>query len=199
MYLVGGFSEGKRILWHAGASGVSIAGVQLSVLGGGREIFVTTSSEEKIEFCTKELGATAGINYKTHDFAQEIERLTNGQGVDIIIDFVGQSHIQKNLDCLSKDGTIVALAAMSGTLVDKLDISAFVRKRVAIKGSSLRSRDEAYQAGLCKVFIKDVLPLLLSKKVKLFIEVSMPWEKIVDAHKMMESNKTKGKIICTIS
>ena len=60
LYLIGGFAPGKSILWHAGASSVSIAGIQLSKADHGSEIFVTAVSDEKIEFCVKELGATAG-------------------------------------------------------------------------------------------------------------------------------------------
>ncbi|KAK5332664.1 hypothetical protein LTR98_011225 [Exophiala xenobiotica] len=198
MYLVGDFSKGKSILWHAGASAVSIAGVQLSVVAGASSVYVTASSQNKLEFCTRTLGATAGIDYTTQDFAQEINRLTENKGVDIIIDFVGQTHLQKNLDCAAKDGTIVALASLSGTAVKDLNISAFVRKRVSIKGSSLRSRDEAYQARLTDLFMKNTLPLIISHKVQLFTQAVFPWEKICDAHKLMESNQTKGKIICTI-
>jgi NADPH:quinone reductase-like Zn-dependent oxidoreductase len=198
MYLVGGFTAGKRIIWHAGASGVSIAGIQLSVAGGAEAVYATASSQEKIEFCTQTLGATAGINYKNEDFAQKTKELTEGYGVDIIVDFVGQSHLQKNLDCLAKDGTIVALASLSGTVVKELDISAFVRKRASIKGSSLRSRDEAYQTRLCETFVRETLPLLESRKLELFIEAVYPWERIIEAHKRMESNESRGKIICTI-
>ena len=198
MYLVGDFNAGKRIMWHAGASGVSIAGIQLSVAGGAEAVYATASSQEKIDFCTQTLGATAGINYKNEDFARKIKELTEGHGVDIIVDFVGQSHLQKNLDCLAKDGTIVALASLSGSVVKELDISAFVRKRASIKGSSLRSRDEAYQVRLCETFVRETLPLLESRKLQLFIEAVYPWERIIEAHKRMESNESRGKIICTI-
>jgi NADPH2:quinone reductase len=198
MYLVGDFAAGKTILWHAGASSISIAGVQLSVARGAKATYITTSSAEKIDFCEKVLGATKGFNYKEEDFSQAILEATGGRGVDIIVDFVGASHFQQNLDALAKDGTVVALAAMSGVTVSNLDISAFVRKRVSVRGSSLRSRDEAYQAELCKLFVKEVLPLIEAGKLKLMIEKIYPWTEIVEAHKLMESNQTKGKIICSI-
>ena len=208
MYLVGGFAPGKTILWHAGASSISIAGVQLSVARGAKATYITTSSAEKISFCENVLGATKGFNYKEEDFSQAILEATGGRGVDIIVDFVGASHFQQNLDALAKDGTVVALAAMSGVTVSNLNISAFVRKRVSVRGSSLRSRDEAYQAKLCEIFVKETFPLIESGKLKLMIEAVYPWTEIVEAvypwteiveaHKLMESNKTKGKIICNI-
>ena len=198
VYLVGGFAAGKTILWHASASSISIAGVQLSVARGAKATYVTTSSAENIDFCETVLGATKGFNYKEEDFSQAILAATDGLGVDIIVDFVGASHFQQNLDSLAKDGTIVALAAMSGVSVSNLDISAFVRKRVSVRGSSLRSRDEAYQEELCNLFVKETLPLIEAGQLKLMIEAIYPWTEIIQAHKLMESNQTKGKIICNI-
>jgi NADPH:quinone reductase-like Zn-dependent oxidoreductase len=161
-------------------------------------VYVTASSQEKLDFCTKSLDATKGFNYKEQDFAQEVGRVTNSKGVDIIIDFVGQTYLQKNLNSAAKDGVIVTLASLSRTKVQDLDISAFMRKRVSLKVSSLRSRDEKYQARLCKIFVSETLPLLQAGKFKLFVEAVFPWEKVADAHRLMESNQTKGKIVCVI-
>jgi NADPH:quinone reductase-like Zn-dependent oxidoreductase len=113
MYLVGEFAPKKTILWHAGASSVSIAGIQLSKVGKAAAIYVTAGSQEKIDFCVKELGATAGFNYKTQDWSKEILKVTNDQGVDIVIDFVGQNYFQGNLDVAARDGHIVNLGAVS--------------------------------------------------------------------------------------
>ncbi|TVY30567.1 Quinone oxidoreductase PIG3 [Lachnellula hyalina] len=198
MYLVGEFTRGKTVLWHAGASSVSIAGIQLSKLGGAAAIYVTASSQEKIDFCVKELGATAGFNYKTQDWSKEVLKATDGKGVDLIIDFVGQSYFQGNLDTAARDGRIVHLGAMSGTkLPAGVDIRAFVMKRVRFEGSSLRSRDPEYQGKL-----RDKLETYLDKfedgTFKIYVEKVLPWENIVEAHQLMEKNSTKGKIICTI-
>ena len=149
MYLVGGFESGKSILWHAGASSVSISGIQLSKAGAASKIFVTAGSQEKIDFCVNELGATKGFNYHTQDWAKEILKETGGKGVDIVVDYIGANYFQGNLDVATRDGRIVHLGAMSGTkLPDGVDIGAFIRKRVRFEGSSLRSRDEGYQGRL---------------------------------------------------
>ena len=199
MYLVGEFEKGKSILWHAGASSVSIAGVQLARIGGASKIYVTAGSQEKIDFCVKELGATAGYNYKTQNWSKEILDATNGEGVDVIIDFVGQNYFQGNLDVAAKDGHVVTLGAMSGTkLPAGVDIGAFVRKRVRYEGTTLRSRDLEYQGRL-----RDKLETYFDKfedgTFKIYVDKALPWEEIVEAHKLMEQNTTKGKIICTIS
>ncbi|KAF2188160.1 NADPH2:quinone reductase [Zopfia rhizophila CBS 207.26] len=195
---IANFCAGKTIMWHAGASSVSIAGIQLSLAGGATAVYATAGSQDKLDFCVKTLGATDAFNYKEKDFSVEIDRLTNGKGVDIIIDFVGQSYLQKNLNRMAKDGSIIALAAMSGSVAKEIDLSAFVRKRVRLQGSTLRSRDERYQERLCDHFVEVALPSLSNGSFKLCIERVFSWEKIVEAHKLMESNQTKGKIICTI-
>ncbi|KAL8710875.1 MAG: hypothetical protein Q9220_004679 [cf. Caloplaca sp. 1 TL-2023] len=199
MYLIGEFTPGKTILWHAGASSVSIAGIQLCKANGASKIFVTAGSQEKIDFCVKDLGATAGFNYHAQDWAKEVLAATDGRGVDIIVDFVGQSYFQGNLDAVAKDGRIVHLGSLSGTkLPAGVDMGAFVRKRLRFEGSSLRSRDEEYQGRLRDMLLEHALPFLRRGEMKVYVEKVFPWEKIVEAHELMESNKTKGKIICTI-
>lgn len=199
MYLVGGFTPGKSILWHAGASSVSIAGIQLSKADKASAIYVTAGSQEKIDFCVKELGATAGFNYHTQDWAKEVLKATDGKGVDIVIDFIGQSYFQGNLDVAARDGHIVNLGAMSGTkLPAGVDIGAFFRKRIRFEGSSLRSRDEEYQGRLRDRLFEHTAPMMKDGSLKVIVETVFPWEDIVKAHQLMETNQTKGKIICRI-
>jgi len=101
MYLIGEFAEGKSILWHAGASAVSIAGQQLSVANGASAVFATARSDHKAEFCVKELGAKAAYNTETTDWAAEVLKATSGKGVDIIVDYIGYAvscHLMAALD-----------------------------------------------------------------------------------------------------
>ncbi|KAI4230952.1 MAG: hypothetical protein LQ352_008421 [Teloschistes flavicans] len=199
LYLIGGFAPGKTVLWHAGASSVSIAGIQLARQDGAGAIYVTASSAEKIDFCVNELGATAGFNYKTQDWSREILKATEGKGVDIIVDFVGATHFQGNLTAAARDGRIVHLGAMGGTkLSEGTDIMPFVAKRLRFEGSSLRSRDEVYQGKLRDTLWEHGVPAIKEGKMKVFVEKVLPWEKVVEAHELMERNVTKGKIICTI-
>lgn len=199
MYLVGEFTKGKSILWHAGASSVSIAGIQLSKIGGASAIYVTAGSDEKIDFCVKELGATAGFNYKTQDWAKEIQKVTEGKGVDVIIDFVGASYFQGNLDAAARDAHIVNLGALSGTkLPQGVDIGQLLWKRIRIEGSSLRSRDLDYQ-GRLRDKLESYIESFEDGTFKIYVDKVLPWEKIVEAHQEMEKNTSKGKIICTIN
>jgi len=199
LFTVGEFGKGKTVLWHAGASSVSIAGVQLSKQAGASKIYVTVGSDEKIDFCVKELGATAGFNYKTQDWTKEIEKATDGKGVDLVIDFVGPSYFQGNLNVAAKDGRIVNLGFLSGTkLPAGIDISSLLLKRLRVEGSTLRSRDVEYQ-GRLRDKLEEYLEKFEDGTFNIYVDKVLPWEQIVEAHELMEKNTTKGKIICTIS
>lgn len=186
-------------MWHAGASSVSIAGIQLAKADGAKAIYVTAGSDEKVDFCVNKLGATAGFNYRTQDWSAEVLKATGGEGVNVIIDFIGAGYFAGNLNAAARDGHIVNLAFLGGTkLPEGVDISAFLRKRVRYEGSTLRSRDEMYQKKLRDMLVEHALPRLKTGEFKVFVEKVFPFEQVVDAHKLMESNQTKGKIICTI-
>ena len=200
MYLVGGFEPGKSILWHAGASSVSIAGIQLARADNAAAIYVTAGSDDKVRFCVEELGATAGFNYKTEDWAKEVLNATGGKGVDVVVDFIGQNYFQGNLNVAARDGRIALLGTMSGTkLPAGVDIGPLLFKRIRYEGSTLRSRDEGYQRRLRDMLVEHALPKFKDGTFKVLVEKVFPWEEIVEAHKLMESNQTKGKIICTVS
>lgn len=199
LHFVGGIDDlaGKNILWHAGASGVSIAGIQLSQRAGAGKVFATAGSAEKCEFIEKELGATRAFNYRSEDWSKEILAATGGRGVDLIVDFIAGEYVQKNLDCAARDGHIVQLAAMGGAALKDLNVGQLLYKRIRWEGSTLRSRDENYQGEL-----RDRLALyeddFVSGKMKVFVDKVYKMEEIQEAHKLMEKNVSRGKIICTV-
>lgn len=198
LFLIGEFQKGQSVLWHAGASSVSIAGIQLAKEAGAKAIYVTASSPEKIDFC-KQLGATEGFNYKTGDWAQELLKATDGKGVDLIVDFVGATYFNQNLDAVARDGRIVNLGFLGGSTVKgDVDIGRFLRKRCRFEGSSLRSRDERYQGRLRNQLVEHALPKLRDGKFKVPVERVFKMSEIRQAHELMESNQTKGKLICTV-
>lgn len=162
MYIIGEFAPGKSILWHAGGSGVSIAGIQLSKANGASAVFATTRSDDKCEFCVKTLGATAAYNTQKQDWAAEVLKATDGKGVDIIVDFIGPITFAGNLDAAARDGRIVNLATLGGMKLQsgmaEPNFGNFVRKRLRFEGSSLRSRDEEYQGKLRNQLHDHALP-----------------------------------------
>ncbi|KAI1418654.1 quinone oxidoreductase putative [Hypoxylon sp. FL1857] len=197
LYLVGEFAPGKTVLWHAGASGVSIAGIQLSRQSGASAIYATAGTDEKCRFIERELGATKAFNYKTQDWAKEILDATGGKGVDLIVDFIGASYFQKNLSVAARDARWVSLAMMGGSKLDGVDIGLLLYKRIRLEGSTLRSRDPDYQ-GRLRDKLAEYIPYFESGKLKVLVDTVLPMNDIIKAHQLMEENRTTGKIICTV-
>lgn len=199
LFLIGDFQPGQSVLWHAGASSVSISGIQLAKAHGAKDIYVTAGSQEKIDFLVRELGVTAGFNYRTQDWAAELQKATNGQGVNLIVDFIGGTYFQGNLAAAARDGRVVILGLMGGTKVPgTADIGALLAKRVRVEGSTLRSRELDYQRRLRDTLVEHALPRFQDKSFKIFVERLFSFKDIAEAHRVLESNATKGKLICVI-
>jgi NADPH:quinone reductase-like Zn-dependent oxidoreductase len=199
MRLVGGFEASKSILWHAGASSVSMAGIQLSKALGASAIYATAGSDAKLDVC-KSLGAADAWNYRTSDWEKELKNATDARGVDVIIDFVGQNYFQKNLNSTARDGRVVIVGMLSGPKTSEgVDLSPFVKQRIRVEGSRLRSRDLAYQKTLRDMLVRDVLPLFVDGTFNFKMEKVFDWHDIQAAHLLMESNTIMGKIVCRIA
>ncbi|KAI0179134.1 quinone oxidoreductase putative [Hypoxylon sp. FL1284] len=197
LHLIGEFAPGRSVLWHAGASGVSIAGIQLSRGAGAGAVYATAGSDDKCRFVERELGAARCFNYRTQDWAKEILAATGGKGVDLIVDFIGASYFQKNLTVAARDARWVTLGLMGGAVLDGVDYSMLLVKRLRLEGSTLRSRDTDYQ-GRLRDKLAEYIPDFESGKLKVLIDTVMPMDDIIKAHQLLESNKTTGKIICTV-
>ncbi|KAG5931282.1 hypothetical protein E4U53_001853 [Claviceps sorghi] len=202
LHMVLGFradaSPRPSILWHAGASGVGIAGIQLSRAAGAVDVFATAGSDDKCAFLTAQLGATAAFNYKTDDWAARVVDATRGRGVDYLVDFVGADYWHRNVRVAARDGRIVLLGTLSGAKVPDVDLSQVLAKRLRIEGSTLRSRDEEYQGRLRDV-LETYCPRFETGELSIVVDRVLPWEEIQEAHKHMEEARNTGKIVCTIS
>ncbi len=185
----------KSILIHAGASGVGSAAIQLCKISG-MKVFVT-ASKSKHEFC-QNLGADVVIDYNNEDFAEVILEETNDKGVNYIIDFIGKDYWEQNMDCISIDGKMAILAAMSGAKLEKANLSKILMKRIQITGSTLRSRSLEYQRELTKQFSEFALPLFEKQKLRPVIDTIFDWTLAEQAHQHMKENKNKGKIILSV-
>ncbi|KAL9080975.1 MAG: hypothetical protein Q9157_000385 [Trypethelium eluteriae] len=201
LYLVGEYKPGRSVLWHAGASSVSIAGQQLARADGAKAVYATARSEDKVRFCEEELGTTKAFNAGKgqEPWDEQVLKETNGEGVDLIIDFVGPDYFWQNLNAAARDGHIVSLGFLGSSKLEGGEgLGAFVRKRIRFEGSALRSRDEEYQGKLRDQLVDHALPKFIDGSFKVLVEKVFPWEEIQEAHALMESNKTKGKLICKI-
>lgn len=119
--------------------------------------------------------------------------------MDLVVDYTGASYFQGNLDVVARDGRIVLLALLGGTVLpEKVNISAFLRKRVRLEGSTLRSRDVVYQRNLRDLFVKYVLPGLRDGTFEHHTDKVFKWEEVQQAHETLQRNETMGKVICVI-
>lgn len=199
LHLVGCFKPNDVVLFHAGASAVSIAGIQLARAAGASAVFITAGSDAKVSFSVDEIGATKGFNYHTDDWVSGILSATNGHGADVIIDFIGRDYAQKNLEVAAVDARIVQLASLSGhKLAEGVDIGLLESKRIRWEGSRLRSRDLEYQSKLRNLLVEHALPKFIDGTFKVPIEKVFSWKDIQQAHTLMEGNSSMGKIICNV-
>ena len=162
----------------------------------GHRVFVTAGSDEKCAACIK-LGADVAINYKTHDFVEEVKTATNGKGVDVILDMVTGTYLQREIDCLADDGRIVVIAIMGGSK-SEVNTGQILRRRLTVTGSTLRPRPVAFKRQIAKELHEHVWPLLNSGKLKPVIYKTFSLEQAADAHRLMESSEHVGKIILTV-
>ena len=188
--------KGESILIHAGASGVGTAAIQLAKSLGASQIIVT-ASEHKHKIC-KDLGADITIDYKTQNFEEVVNEVTATKGVDVIIDFLGASYLQKNINSMAMDGRIVILAFMGGINVEDLNITNFLRKRIQIMGSTLRARSLDYKVQLTQDLVNYAMPKFITKELRPIIDSVFDWKDVAEAHRYMEANKNKGKIILEV-
>ncbi|KAJ7166449.1 hypothetical protein C8R43DRAFT_986096 [Mycena crocata] len=203
LVVYGEVRQNEDVLVHAGASGVGVAAIQLARFNGAKTVTATASTQDKLDWLLSlPNGATNAANYKTEDFSQVVKQVTHNKGVDVVIDFVGQTHFEKNLSSLAVDGRMTMLALLSGSTAASVNLSPILYKRLRIQGSTLRSRTPLYQADLIARFSKEVLQHISGEQgdgpIKTYIHKVYSWTDIQAAHREMELNNNSGKIIAEV-
>ncbi|SFB99172.1 putative NAD(P)H quinone oxidoreductase, PIG3 family [Alkalibacterium subtropicum] len=198
MYWLGELKEKEKILIHAAGSGVGTAAIQMASQLSQATIFATAGHPEKLEKA-KELGAHVLVNYKEESFAERISGVTEGIGVDVILDFVGGSYWKMNLESCAVDARWILIGTLGGSEVDKVSLGDVMKKRIVLKGTLLTPRSDDYKAQLSQEFAEVVMPFFKEKKLKPVIHVVIPFEELPEAHRMMEDNENTGKIIMKVS
>lgn len=188
----GRLKAGETILIHGGSSGIGSTAIQLAHHAGAR-VIATAGSKEKCDFCLS-VGADVAINYRAQDFVAEVKALTDGKGVEEILDMVGGPYVARNLQALAVEGRLVQIAFLQPSEVT-IDLMPVMLKRLTFTGSTLRARSVALKTQVADALRRDVWPLLESGKVKPFIHATFPLENAREAHALMESSAHLGKIM----
>ena len=195
IFTLGKLAAGETILIHAGGSGVGSAGIQIS-RHAGATVFVTAGTQEKIDKC-KTLGATEGINYKTTDFVTEIQRLTDRQGVDVVLDFIGAPYLERNLSILKTKGRLLQVGLIAGATAE-INLGAVMRNRLQIIGSVMRPQSIDEKIAITHRFVERWLPELKRGVLQPIIDTVFPLAEAQQAHAYMEANRNFGKILLKV-
>ena len=193
LFTQAGLQMGERVLIHAAGSGVGTAAIQLAHATGATT-FGTSRTPAKLEKA-KPLGLDIGLSAK--QFAAEVKRLTHGEGVHVVLDFIGAPYLEQNLEALTAWGRIVFLATMGG-MQGNVNIGLLMSKRISMRGVTLRTRTLEEKLTVTRRFATSVLPLLANGQVKPIIEQVYPMEDISAAHIEMGENRNFGKLIVTV-
>ena len=188
----GALSDGETLLVQGGSSGIGVTAIQLAHAFGNR-VFVTAGSDEKCRSC-EQLGAERAINYNSEDFVDVVKEITDGRGVDVILDMVAGDYVPRELQCLADDGRLVIIAFLGGTKT-QLNMTDILRRRLTITGSTLRPRPVEFKARLATALEEKVWPLIAAGKVRPVIHGRYALQDASEAHRVMESSSHIGKLI----
>ncbi|KAB2876962.1 MAG: NAD(P)H-quinone oxidoreductase [Burkholderiaceae bacterium] len=183
---------GETLLVHGGTSGIGVTAIQLGKAFGAR-VVVTAGSADKCKACLQ-IGADAAINYKEQDFVEEVKRLTEGRGVDVVLDMVAGPYIARDVQCLAEDGRIVIIAVQGG-VKSEFNAGDVLRRRLTITGSTLRPRPESFKAAIAASLRAKVWPLLEAGRIKPIVHRVFEASQAAAAHRLMESGEHVGKIV----
>ena len=183
---------GERLLVHGGSSGIGTTAIQIASALGVR-VFATAGSPEKCAACER-LGAERAIDYRSEDFVSVAKELTGGEGVDVVLDMVGGSYVQRNLATLRPEGRLAQIAFLEGSKC-QIDLNSLMRKRLSIVGSTLRPQSVESKARIAASLEQNVWPLVESGLVRPVIDCRLPLEQAAAAHARMEDGQHIGKIL----
>lgn len=193
-FMTSHLSSGESFLVHGGSSGIGTFAIQMAKAIGAR-VFCTAGSEEKLDHC-KKLGADVLINYKQEDFVKRIKEETGGNGVNVILDNMGASYFQRNLDALSVDGRLFIIGFQGGS-TGQLNLGPLLGKRLTVQGAGLRGRSTENKAQIIEEVLTHVWPAVENGQVKPIIFKTLPLGEAAEAHQLLESSAHVGKILLT--
>jgi len=197
LFQLGHASPGESVLVHGGSSGIGVTAIQLAHEFGCR-VYITAGSREKCDACMH-LGADAAINYRESAFEERIRELTDGRGVNIVLDMVGAPYTMRNLSCLATDGRLVQIAVMHGSRVEDFDLMPVMMQRLTVTGSTMRPRTTEEKGRLATALREKVWPVLNAGRCGPVIHQIFALDEAAAAHRLMESSTHIGKIMLRVA
>jgi putative PIG3 family NAD(P)H quinone oxidoreductase len=189
-------ADGDWVLVHGGTSGIGTMALLLGQLFN-LHVIVTCGSDEKCAHAAK-LGAVAAINYREQDFVAEVLQLTEGRGVQVVLDMVGGDYVPRNLKAMSVDGRHVSIAFQRGASAE-ISISDVMRRRLTLTGSTLRPRAVEFKTMVASEIAHTVWPYVEGGRLKPVVDSVFPLAQAAEAHARMEAGEHIGKIVLEVA
>jgi putative PIG3 family NAD(P)H quinone oxidoreductase len=196
VFLYARLADGETVLLHGGGGGVTTAAMQLVKTSRPRARILVTASSGKVER-VKALGADVVIDYKNEDFADAVQRHTDKRGVDVILDHLGGSYLERNVRSLAVGGRLAVIGVMGGRKAE-LDVGRVLASRLSILGSVLRPRPVEEKAAIIRAFERDAMPHFAAGRIVPLISKVYPLEQAAEAHRAMEAGEHFGKLVLRV-
>lgn len=199
LVMTAGLSPGQVVLLHGGASGIGTHGIQVARALDCR-VAVTAGSSSKLDLC-EELGAEILINYRDTDFVERLREATGGAGADVILDIMGASYLDRNVDALANDGRLVIIG-MQGGVKGELNLAKLLGKRAGVIATALRGRPAEGKSSKSEIVaevVRNVWPMVADGRVRPIIGAEFPIDQAAAAHELLSSGDVSGKVLLRVA
>ncbi|WP_433530480.1 NAD(P)H-quinone oxidoreductase [Micromonospora sp. CA-263727] len=187
-------AAGETLLVHGGGSGIGTFAVQLGTALGATVVATARAAKHDR---LRELGARHLVDYREQDFVEEVRKVTDGRGADVVLDIMGASYLGCNVAALAADGRLVVIG-MQGGRKGELDLGALLAKRGTVAATALRSRPLDQKAAIVRGVREQVWPLVEAGRIRPVVDRRLPITEAADAHRLVESNEHVGKVLLTV-
>jgi putative PIG3 family NAD(P)H quinone oxidoreductase len=190
----GRLAAGEWALIQGGTSGIGTTAIQLAKARGAH-VIATAGTDDKCHAATT-LGANLVVNYRVDDFVAAAKAMTDGRGVDVVLDIVGGSYVARHLDCLARDGRLVQIGLQGGSLAE-IPLRTLLQRRLTITGSTLRVRTPAEKGVIAQAVEREVWPLIATGRVRPVVQWRLPIGDAAEAHRRLDQGEVIGKVVLT--
>ncbi|MFI5490436.1 NAD(P)H-quinone oxidoreductase [Micromonospora echinaurantiaca] len=188
-----GLGAGETLLVHGGGSGIGTFAIQLGAALGATVVVTARKTKHQV---LRELGAAHTVDYREQDFVEEVRRVTEGRGADVILDIMGASYLGRNVAALATGGRLVVIG-MQGGRKGELDLGALLAKRGTVAATALRSRPVAEKAEIVRGVREQVWPLIEAGRIRPIVDRRLPMSRAAEAHQLCETSEHVGKVLLT--
>lgn len=196
LFQIGEIQPWQWVLIHAGGSGVGTAAIQLAKQMDAK-VIATSRSADKLEKCLA-IGADAVINTAEGFTSDTVKDITEGHGIDLILDFIGQPYFEENIEALAMGGCIIFISTLGGAMIHSFDLRILMKKWATLAGTTLRNRSDVYKSHLVEEFSRFALSRFESGAIKPIVHSVLPWTEAKAAHAKLKDNQVFGKIVLSI-